>query len=280
VVSIDATPEQYDELGAQYAHEVGSPAVERAKHRANELCFRRAASIVSWSRWARTGLERGYGIPAARVSVIAPGVDLARWRRPETLGRGEGPLRVLFVGGDLERKGGTVLLEAARRLRHLPGSPDFVVDLVTTGEVEAERGVVVHRGLTPNDPALIELYHRADVFCLPTAGDCLPMVLAEAGAAGLPLVSTPVGGIPEIVRPNCSGELVPPGDSAALAAVLGRLLAEPTYRHRLGEGAHALVATDHDAARNAARIVALVVDTLDRAGMARPGALSRAGLRG
>jgi glycosyltransferase involved in cell wall biosynthesis len=280
VVSIDATPEQYDELGAQYAHEVGSAAVERAKHRANELCFRQAAGIVSWSAWARAGLERSYGIPAEQVRVIAPGVDLARWRRPERNHPEAGPTRVLFVGGDLERKGGKVLLEAARRLRSTPGTPDFEVDLVTTAEVAAEPGVVVHRGLTPNDPALIALYHRADVFCLPTAGDCLPMVLAEAGAAGLPLVSTPVGGIPEIVRSGCSGELVPIGDPSALAAVLGRLLAEPDYRRRMGEGASRVVAEDHDAARNAGRVVELIVDTVRRARAKRSTAPARTGRGG
>ena len=75
-------------------------------------------------------------------------------------------------------------------------------------------------GSGPNSPELIELYHGADVFCLPTLGDCLPMVLSEAGAVGLPLVSTDVGAISEIVRDGETGLLVPVGDADALAAAL------------------------------------------------------------
>ena len=85
----------------------------------------------------------------------------------------------------------------------------------------------VHHGLGPNSPELISLYHQADVFCLPTLGDCLPMVLSEAGAVGLPLVSTDVGAISEIVRDGRTGLLVPVGDAAALAAALRRLCDRP-----------------------------------------------------
>lgn len=263
VVSIDATPIQIDALGIHYQHAVGHDAVERVKRRANILCFSGASRIVSWSAWARAGLARDYGVPEEKVSVIAPGVDLDRWRRPADLTRpNDGVVRLLFVGGDLERKGGLVLLDAFHRLRQRADGPAIELHLVTTGEVPDSPGVVVHRGLTPNDSTLIELYHRSDIFCLPTAGDCLPMVLAEAGAAGLPLVSTPVGAIPEVVRPGRSGELVPPGDPAALAAVLGGLVNDGERRRRLADGAAAIVAAEHDAAKNARAIVSLIGDVV------------------
>ena len=112
----------------------------------------------------------------------------------------------------MRRKGGDLLIEAVRALRAEDSLPIVELHLVTGAEVSEEPGVFVHRGLTANSHRLIEQYHLADIFCLPTLGDCLPMVLAEAAAAGLPLVSTDVGAIHEIVVPGVTGALVPPGD--------------------------------------------------------------------
>ena len=165
---------------------------------------------------------------------------------------------MLFVGGDLERKGGFVLLDAVRRLRD--AGVAIELDLVTRDEVPDQEGVRAHHGLTPNSPPLIELYHRADVFCLPTMGDCLPMVLSEAGAVGLPLVSTDVGAISEIVRDGETGLLVPVDDAGALAAALHRLADDPDVRRRMGEAARQLVREQFDAGANARTLVALLLD--------------------
>jgi glycosyltransferase involved in cell wall biosynthesis len=263
VISVDATPKQIDALGSQYDHRVRTGAVERAKSKANTALLRRAARIVAWSEWARFALESDYGVAPEKVAVIAPGVDLAAWQAPARGPRnGEGPVRVLFVGGDFERKGGHTLVEAAQRLRADPAGPSIEVHLVTRSAVVCGPDMVVHRDLRPNDRTLIELYRNADVFCLPTRGDCLPMALAEAGAAGLPLVSTPVGAIPELVRPGTTGELVRPDDSAELAMVLRRLAEDAGYRRALGAGAASLVRADHDARRNAHAVVDVIVDAI------------------
>ena len=171
-------------------------------------------------------------------------------------------MRILFVGGDLERKGGLVLLEAFRRLRGArrrpagAGSLDVHLDLVTQTHVPTEPGVSVHHGLRANSQPLKDLYHAADIFCLPTMGDCLPMVLSEAGAAGLPLVSTAVGAIAEIVRDDETGLLVPVADADALEGALRRLVADAALRRRLGAGAHALVHAQFDAETNAHALLA------------------------
>jgi glycosyltransferase involved in cell wall biosynthesis len=275
VVSIDATPQQYDELGEHYAHTPGHPRVERAKFHANRRCFERAAHLVSWSQWGKQGLVEGYGIDPGKVTVIAPGVDVDRWANERGAGHHRcehgGPVRILFVGGDLQRKGGDMLIEAVRALRADATMPEVELHLVTTADVSPEPGIVVHRGLTSNSAELIEQYHRADVFCLPTLGDCLPMVLAEAAAAGLPLVSTAVGAIGEIVRPGETGELIVPGDRDALVAALDRLVADPERRARYGAAARALAVRDHDARANAARIVDLLADVAGAAGDSRTG---------
>jgi glycosyltransferase involved in cell wall biosynthesis len=257
VVSLDATPIQYDELGAAYGHATGGSLVEKAKWKANVACFRRARAIVTWAEWTKTGLIDRYEVDPEKVHVIPPGVDYERWSSYGHHGAPEGgPLKVLFVGGDLERKGGLLLLEAIRTLR--AEGLDIELDLVTRDDVVPQDGVVTHKGLTPNSPRLIALYHGADVFCLPTLGDCLPMVLSEAGAVGLPLVSTDVGAIREIVRDGETGLLVPVGSALALADALRRLAEDPAERRAMGERARDLVRTDFDAATNARRLVALL----------------------
>ncbi len=258
VVSLDATPMQYDSLGEFYNHDTGSALGERLKYSANRRCFGRARHLVTWSQWAKQGLVDEYDVDPDKITVIAPGVDIEQWARPTEASRSNGPLRVLFVGGDLERKGGHLLLRAAQRLRADADVPEFEVHLVTTADTSGDDGVVVHRNLTANSPQLIEQYHLADVFCLPTLGDCLPMVLAEAGAAGLPLISTDVGAISEVVRDGVTGRLVPPNDLDALTAALRSLLVDAALRDRCGRAARTVVEQSHDARKNADTIVAVL----------------------
>jgi glycosyltransferase involved in cell wall biosynthesis len=258
VVSLDATPIQYDELGAHYDHQLGNARVEQLKYRANRRCLQRTVHVVAWSEWTKQGIIDGYGVPAERVTVIPPGVTPSLWYRPVPAARDSGPVRILFVGGDLRRKGGDVLLDAFAALHQ--ERPDVELHLVTKTSLAERPGVHVHGGLGPNSPELIALYHGSDIFCLPTRGDCLPMVLSEAGAAGLPLVSTAVAGIPEIVRDGETGIVVPVDDTRALTVALRTLVADPDLRRRLGIGAQELVVAEFDADRNARRLVDLLLE--------------------
>jgi glycosyltransferase involved in cell wall biosynthesis len=262
VVSLDATPMQYDELGQAYRHGVGPPIVEGAKHALNVRCFRAARQLVSWSSWAKAGLVDYYGVDSSHVRVIPPGVVCDRWVTPVpgAVTRGaDDVVRILFVGADFERKGGDVLLTAFEQLRSDHG-PRVELHLVTKAPVEPAPGVWRYGDMAPNSADLKALYHRCDIFCLPTRADCLPMVLAEAGATGLPLVSTFVGAIPEIVRDLQTGLVVPPDDATALLDALSALVVDSQRRRRLGDAARALVLEHHDASKNASAIVDLMID--------------------
>jgi glycosyltransferase involved in cell wall biosynthesis len=206
VVSLDATPANFDDVGEAYGHRRGQPLVEAAKAAVNRRAFDAAAALVAWSRLAASSLVADYGVSESRVHVIPPGVDLTLFKAVERPARSDGLVRVLFVGGDFARKGGPDLLAA------LQGIPEAELDIVTgseVGPVPASVRCRVHRSLRPGDPALLDLYRRADVFALPSLGDCLPQVLAEAAASGLPLVATATGAMPEIVRDGINGFLVP-----------------------------------------------------------------------
>ncbi len=261
IVSLDATPLQYDEMGQEYDHRPSSSRVETLKTRVNQRCFGAARHLIVWSDWARQSLVDDYLVPAEKISVISPGVDVERWRRaPGAVPYDDGPVRVLFVGGDFRRKGGPQLVEAIRRLRSSLGPDAIELHLVTRAAVEGESGIVVHRDMSANSSALIDLYHRCAIFCMPTLADSLGIVLSEAGASSMALVSTDVGAISELVRDGETGLLVPPDDVDALVAVLERLVADEPLRRRLGAAAHDLMLQRHDARVNANRIVELLTD--------------------
>ena len=268
VVSLDATPINFDDVGEAYGHRRGQPLAETLKTAVNRRAFLAATALVCWSRLAADSLTADYGVPASRVHVIPPGVDLERFQ-PASGPRSEPLVRVLFVGGDFARKGGPDLLAA------LQGLPEAELDVVTGGEVgpiPANVRCRVHRGLRPGDPELLGLYRRADVFALPTRGDCLPQVLAEAAASGLPLVATATGAIPEIVRDGVNGFLLPVGAPTDLRAALRRLVTRPELRAAMGEASLELARREHDALANHRRIFELMAEI---AHLARPRAAQR-----
>ena len=264
VVSLDATPVNFDDVGDAYGHRRGRSLAEAAKASVNRRSFMAAAALVTWSGLAADSLVGDYGVPASRVHVIPPGVDLALFRPPERAGHPDGPVRVLFVGGDFVRKGGPDMLAA------LQGVPGVELDVVTGSEVgQVPPGVRchVHRGLRPSDPALLELYRRADVFALPTRGDCLPQVLAEAAASGLPLIATDVGAIAEVVRHGDNGFLVPVGSPADLRLALHRLVDNAELRLAMGQASLDLARREHDALANNRRIFELMGEVAPGAGV-------------
>jgi glycosyltransferase involved in cell wall biosynthesis len=214
----------------------------------------RATVLNPWSEWCARSLRDEYGIAPERIHVIPPGIDLARWKVPERTRGGDGPTRVLFVGGDFRRKGGDLLLSAFRST--LRGSCEL--HLVTRDDVQQEPGVFVYRDLTPNDARLRDLYCRADVFALPTVADCFSLASLEAMATGLPVVTTRVGGIPEIVDHGRSGFLIDPGDEQGLVQALRSLVVSSDLRARMGDAGRRIVEDRFDAARTTAKLLDLL----------------------
>src|ERR1700737_3673664 len=242
VVSLDATSRGFDSVGAPYGHRRQAWIAEPGKRLFPRQAFARAAALVTWSQWAADSLVRDYGTLPERVSVIPPGVDLARFRPPPPVAA-DGAVRVLFVGGDFLRKGGADLLRATQ---DMAGTVEL--DIVTSSAAPPVPGNVscrIHRGMTPQSEALVDLYRRADLFVLPSRGDCSPQAIAEAMASGLPVVASDVGAIREMVRDGENGYLVPVGDVASLRHALETLTERPTLRRAMGRRYRQIAEREH-----------------------------------
>lgn len=254
ILMTDVTPAQYDRMAGLYDHTPDSnPMIRALKHRANVTNFRLARALIPSSRWARDSMIEDYGVPPERVHVIPIGADTLYWR-PAAIPRANDRVQILFVGGHFERKGGRLLLDVFRSL----GLHDRAdLHIVTRDAVEPTPGVVVHRDMQNNSPELLRLYQEADLFVLPTLADCFGNASIEAMSVGLPVITTAIGGIPDIVEHGVTGFLLPPEDAPALADAVRCLVNDPTTRQSFGAAGRRRALMRFDARTNAAKIVGL-----------------------
>lgn len=207
---------------------------------------------------------------AHKIRVVRCGVDPAYFT-PAAEPPAERPFRMLCVASFKDMKGHGVLVEACRLLK--AEGLDLALDLVGDGPLRAEvEGDIRAADLTrevrilgprprPEVAALLRRSHAAALTSVVGRRgdhDGIPVSLMEAMACGLPVVSTRLSGIPELVEDGVSGLLVPPGDAPALARALGTLASDPELRRRMGEAGRRKVQAEYDLAANAAQLAGLI----------------------
>jgi glycosyltransferase involved in cell wall biosynthesis len=197
-----------------------------------------------------------------KIRVIHGGVDVERLA-PRNDKRAGGPFRILCVARFEEVKGHAYLVEACRLLRvrgvafecRLVGDGELV-DKIKKQVEKAKLGDAIHLLGWRAYPDVVQELRHADVVVLPTAPTAngkregSPTVLKEAMSSGLPVVASPVGGIPEIVENEQTGLLVTPRDASALADALQRLVGDNALRERLGRAAREKVVRDFNLRTN------------------------------
>ena len=105
-----------------------------------------------------------------------------------------------------------------------------------------------------NQDGVREQFAQADIFVLPSLAEGIPVVLMEAMSSGVPCVTTPVNGIPELIQHEKTGLLAMPGDVDSVAEQLRRLIADPALRRSLALAARDKVLADFDLERNVAQL--------------------------
>lgn len=194
---------------------------------------------------------RGHGLSRAPLISISNGIDIARFDRdvghaPEVIRAGlgipDGSRLVISVAVLRQPKGIDRLIRAVARVRETV--PDLHLLIVGDGEEKSRLETLAH-DLGVSDSVTFsgfrndvpDLLRAADLFALPTLWDALPTVLIEAMAAHLPIVASDVGGIPDMVRSETEGLLVPVDDVDALADAISRIMGDDGLRARMASAA-------------------------------------------
>jgi colanic acid/amylovoran biosynthesis glycosyltransferase len=238
-----------------------------------DLKARHAAFVVCVSDFTRSQLMR-VSDPSCwdRFAVVRCGIDLRafspRAQRPPS-----DPVRIVTVARLSPEKGHVVLLEALRLLTDRGLRAE--VEMIGSGEfrdhvaAHADRlgiGEQVHLVGELEPPEVIEHLRSADIFCLPSFAEGLPVSIMEAMAIGVPVVSTYISGIPELAVHQRTALTVPAGSATALAEALAELIDDPGLGDRLAKAARLEVEEHHSSPTNVARLA----DLLARARLQEP----------
>jgi glycosyltransferase involved in cell wall biosynthesis len=216
-------------VGYRYADAAKAPRYSKAWRTMEVELYRKSKITFTTSRFAESSIIEDYQIPAAQVSCVYSGINVPI--PDEIPDRDLSKARILFVGVEWERKGGPDLLEAFRMVRiHLPHAELHVVGCRPPIN---EPGVFIHGKLPPQQ--VQQHFMDATLFCMPSRVEPSAVVLVEAAAYGLPVVTTNVGGNPDRVFNGKTGVLVPPQNIDALESVLLQLLFCPEGMRKLGE---------------------------------------------
>lgn len=198
--------------------------------------YRGAAMIASFSENTARSLVQDYGIDPARVAVVGAGANVF----PERALRRDDGRTIVFVGIEFARKGGRVLLDAFARVRRtFPAARLLVAGPAAAPVARIPPGVFFLGRVSTSE--LAALLAQATVFALPTLREPYGIAFLDAMACGVACVGTRVEAVPEIIRDGETGILVPPGDPAALAAALERLLGDPPLARAMGARGRARV---------------------------------------
>jgi glycosyltransferase involved in cell wall biosynthesis len=211
--------------------------------------YRRADAIV-----VETELEGRLVAQFARperIRVIPPGVDLEGWRSdPPTAPPPNLPKEfLLFAGRVASNKGLPVLVEALARIPESERLPLVIMGpdwgerarLEALAERLGVRAWVQFLGHVPGAARHREVFRRARLFVLPSEWEAFGLVLLESMAAGVPVIASAVGGVPEVLEDGKDGVLVPYGDVDALAREIRSLLKDEGRRRQLSAAGTARV---------------------------------------
>lgn len=256
---------------ALLAQAVGGPGYSFTTHGPEEfdapralalgLKLDRAAFAVAISQFGRSQLARWAAFDTwPRLHVVHCTIEPEHFADPPPLP--DGPLRLVNIGRFVEQKGQMLLVEAMARLRDT--QLDVHLMLVGDGEMRADLEAAIARHGLGDRIILTGWLDEAGVrrelagahgLILPSFAEGLPMVVMEAMAMARPVIATFIAGIPELVRPEETGWLVPAGDVDALTQAVAEMAAMPSDRlSGMGQAARARVLERHDATREAAKL--------------------------
>ncbi|MGH9015222.1 MAG: glycosyltransferase family 4 protein [Acidimicrobiia bacterium] len=237
-----------------------TPHSARLSARIERRVFDAATLVVAHSEWTARSLRDVHGLGDDRLRVIPFGI--VPFDAPPR--RERDPREITYVGSTMSGKGGWRLLRVYRKAFRRR----CTLNLVTREPVAPEPGVRVFADFSPGDPRMVRLLGETSVFALPTEIDRSPYSVLEAMVAGVPVVATRAGAIPEMVADGVTGLLVDPDDDA-LAAAIGRLLDDDALRHQMGTAGRERAVACFDARRTTVSLLDVLEESRARFDKAR-----------
>ena len=196
--------------------------------------------LICLSKYWEKQIQKTF--PEAKTRVIPNAIPISSQLHPRVFSAH--PLRLAFLGRIVQRKGLFDLLEVIAELKSQ--GIDVHLEIGGDGEVAYLKRTLQKLGLAQQVQYLgwigtnekESLFRRVDAYVLPSYAEGMPMSVLEAMAHGLPVVSTNVGGIPDLIDHDITGLLISPGDKVALHSAIKRLVLDPKLIIRLGEKAY------------------------------------------
>jgi glycosyltransferase involved in cell wall biosynthesis len=198
--------------------------------------FVNASHICTRSQLVRHSIIENYGIAPEKVTAVGGGINFAELPPPRAHAPTDSPT-ILFIGKEMYRKGGDILLKAFAEARQIV--PEARLKMVTADPIPhylSQEGVEIIPA-TWERSTIADLYHGADVFVLISRLETWGDVLLEAMSYGLPCIGVTGQAMEEIIEHEVTGLIVPPEDTASLAQSLVRLLTDAELRCRWGKAA-------------------------------------------
>lgn len=204
--------------------------------------------------------------PAVRIAILPNPVDCVTIVPAAQPASSLRPT-VLFLGDFSHRKGARILLDAAPAVLAQHPTTSFVFcGGKPPGDLEdraASLGsAVLFPGFVRGD-AKLRMLQQASLLALPSYAEGMPIAALEAMAAALPVVATPVGGLPDVIQEGKTGLVVPPGDAQALAGAISQLLADPALGRSMGQQGRQRALAEYDVSIYVERLVALYEEVMD-----------------
>jgi glycosyltransferase involved in cell wall biosynthesis len=197
--------------------------------------YHNADLVFVWSKNIGRSLVEQYEHPQNRVTCANAGSNIKIDDFKPDPGK-EFTQNILFIGSDWERKGGPHLINAFKQI--LTKYPHAQLTIAgSSPRVDIPNCKVV--GYLPVDQ-LKSLYEKADIFCMPTLLEPFGIVYLEAMSAGLPIVATRLGAIPDFVQDGWNGWLVEPGDVEEIANAITKLFDDPEQCRLFGSRSYQL----------------------------------------
>ncbi len=238
------------------------------KHRVFSY-FSERLYIVAPSDWLAAEARASSLFQFASIATIPNGVDIDNFAprdmkfARQVLGIPQKSEVVLFVADSIDnrRKGFSLLMHALQRLRNRGR-----LFLLSVGNRHSSIEVNVpylHLGFLNNDRLLSLAYSAADVFVIPSLQDNLPNTVLESLACGTPVVGFSVGGIPDMVRPGVTGQLVSPGDVEMLSEAIAQILDNPQKRRSMAENCRRIAVEEYSIERQARQYLQIYEQAID-----------------